>query len=371
MRLSLKKDGFTDDPDIGSLSKIKTLLYRHLEHKSNPQLIGRLYLNQSEVYQKIRNYPLAYDALEKARVYFAYLEDILNLALAYYYQGILLTEEKKYLKARENLYQGYSLLSDDRNEEILLKCQIIYQLGKTLKEIGLLEEAVSNLEDGALLAKNHNFNYLEAQIMHLLGQISLNLGNLNQAKQIFLQILPQWQMLNDQYQIGLVLDDLGYVYHQLKENQRVINAFKYSIKMLDKFNSPKLPSSLLKLAQIYLEINPDESKLYCQEAIDALLTDLADNFTEDMEKQLAEVFWIMALYCQQKNYLKNMELFFKKSLRIYQKYHLQENWNQVYQTYRKYLPTGEEMSFNATTELVKGLTGYGKFNLKKIVGQIS
>lgn len=371
MRISPKQEGFTDDPDIGSLSKIKTLLYRHLEHKSNPQLIGRLYLNQSEVYQKIRNYPLAYDALEKAMEYFADLEDILNLALAYYYQGLLLTEEKKYLQARENLYQGFSLLSDDRNEEILLKCQITYQLGRVLEEIGLLEEAVANLEDGALLAEIHGFNYQEAQMMHLLGQISLKLGNLDQAKQILLKILPKWQMLNDQYQIGLVLDDLGYVYLQLKENKRAVSAFKYSIKMLEKFNSSKLPTSLLKLAQIYLEIDSDQSKLYCQKAIDAVLTHLADKFTEDMEKQLAEVFYIMALFCQQRNYLKNMELFFKKSLKIYQKYHLQENWSQVYQTYRKYLPTGEELSFNATTELVKGLTGHGQFNLKKIVGQIS
>lgn len=371
MRLSPRQVGFTDDPDIGSLSKIKTLLYRHLEDKSNPQLIGRLYLNQSEVYQKIRNYPLAYNALEKAMEYFAELEDILNLAFAYYYQGILLTEERKFLEARENLYQAFSLLSDDRDEEILLRCQITFQLGKNLREIGLLEEAVANLEDGALLAKTHGFNYQEAQIMHLLGQIYLKLGNLKQAKQIFLATISKWRMLNDKRQMGLVLDDLGYLYVQLEENKRAISAFKYSIKKQQKYGSAKLPTSFQKLAEIYLKIDPEQSKFYCQEAIDALLTSLAYNFSEVMEKQLAEVFYIMALYCQQKNCYKNMELFFRKSLRIYQKYHLKNNWEEVYETYQKYVQTDEELSFNATTELVKGLTGHDQFNLKKIVGQIS
>ncbi len=371
MRWDAYRLEFADDPDVGNLSKIKTLLYRHLEHKSNPQLIGRLYLNQSQIYQKIKNYPLAYDALEKAMKYFNDVKDSLDLSLSYYYQGILLIEEGKLLKAREKFEEALSLIFEDRDEEIQLKCQIYYQLGVCLRGLDKEDLARFYLEEGMMKARSSGFIYQETLSMQALAQMYLQMGELNKAKENYYQTLPKWRHLKEELQVGLVLDDLGYLHYKLGDEQRAISAFTYSCQIQRKYNTDKLPGTLYQLGKIYLKVDLEKSRRLCKEAIELLLEGLAYRFNLGKEKQLSQLFFLMGQYSQEKNDRKNMLLFLKESLKIYKKYRMEDHWNEVYSYFQKYCQPEEEMNFNETTELVKGLRQNGKFNLKKIVGQIS
>ncbi|AZR74626.1 hypothetical protein BBF96_15335 [Anoxybacter fermentans] len=368
MERNILKIDLADDADVSNLSKIKTLLYHHLQHKPSPPLIGKLYLNQGLVYCKIKNYPLAHEAWEKAASYFKDFSDPFNLALTYYYQGLLFSEEEEVVKALEKWNQVLVLLSDDQEEKALLKCQTLYQIGKTLLEIGELERANEYLKKGARIAKQGKYIYEEALITQELARVWVKMGEWNRALQLYYKTIAKWKELKEERRIGMVLDDLGYLYCQLGDVKKAINAFKYSLRIQKKYQDEDLSQTLLQLGRLYLRIDPEKTKYYCQEIIKILLEELGYRFTEAQEKQLAHVFFLMGLYCREKSDRKNMLMFLKQSLSIYKKFHMEAQWYEVYKIYKKYAQSKIEERFNEAKELVNQLVHHEKLRLHKFIG---
>lgn len=362
--------GFTDDPDVGNLSKIKALLYYYLEVESNPRLIGRLYLNQSQIYQKIKNYPLANEALEKAAEYFIGLPDQLNLASTYYYQGLLLFEQGKQSQSLVKWNQALHLLSEERDEEHLLKCQISYQIGNYFFEVERYEEARKYLKQGVLMAEKGGYLSEEVVALQGLANTYMSMGNLKKALKLYYQVLAKWRYLNDEYQIGVVLNKLGQIYYQMNDFDKATNVLEHSLKILKEYESKDLTITLIQLAEIYVKVEIEKAKLYCKEAIDLLLKDQNFRFNEDKEKQLAGVFYVMGLCCRERAERKNMFLFFHESMKIYKKYQMKAEWQRIYKIFYKYLHPDEELRFDQTKDLVEKLTRQDKFNLNKFISQI-
>ncbi len=250
------------------------------------------------------------------------------------------------------------MISEEWHSEILLKTQAFYQIGMAFKEIGKLNEAIVYLEDGVLRARRIENNELDALTMQALAQIYHKLGDLNEAKEMWFYSLEKYKLIQNKEQMGKVLNDLGYLYVEKDEFKRAISSFKYSLKIQQENNDSNLPTTLLQLAKLYLQIDPDKAQFYCKESVDALLKDLGYRFSEEQEEQLAHGFFVMGLCCREKNDKKNMLMFLEKSLGIYKKFRMKPQWEEVYQVYQKYGPIKMEQRYNGTNEVVHELARY-------------
>ncbi len=95
----VKRITHKNEAEVGDLARIKALLYHHLQQNTSSKIIGTLYLNLGQIYQNIKNYPLAHKACEQAQEYFRSREDSLSLATTYYQEGLLLFEEDEVIQA--------------------------------------------------------------------------------------------------------------------------------------------------------------------------------------------------------------------------------------------------------------------------------
>ena len=362
-----KKINIHDDVDVHALSRTKELLYHHLEDDANSHSLGKIYLDLGTIYQRIRNYPLAHDAWEKASGCFADPEAPLELATAYYQQGLLFLEERKADLALDKWYQALAVLPDEWAGGSLLKCQVILEIGKCLCDVGRFEEAQDFFEDGIKRAQRAGHYSEEALTMRELAQVFFRQGNLSQARTFCQSTLHKWKILRDKLHIGQIVNDLGYIYQELKEYQRAIAAFKYSLTIQRQYNDPVRFETLLQLGKLYLRHDPEITKEYCQEAVSQLLESLSYRFNEAQEKKLGQVFYLLANYCKEKNDRKNLLMFCRQSLQIYKKYRMEAQWNEVYQLYSKFA-SDQVQHYNDAWDLINKLPQHEKLRLHKVTG---
>lgn len=356
------------DVDVHDLSRTKELLYHHLQDDVSSHSLGNIYLDLGRIYSRIRNYPLAHEAWEKASGCFADPKAPLELATTYYQQGLLFLEERKAMLALEKWEMALEVLKDDWQGGSLLKCQVIYQMGKCLREQGNLEGAKEFLESGILLAQRFG-NYTEEVLsMRELARVFFKQSNVQVARKIYYNILHKWKTSLTTSQIAEVTNDLGYLYNEQKDYRRAISAFRYSLRVQREQNDPGLFETLLQLGRLYLSFDPEQAKGYCQEAIERLLDDLTCRFNEAQEKRLAQVYYIMALYCREKSEKKNLLMFCRQSLQIYKKHRMEAQWNEVYQLYSKYA-SDQIQYYSEAWELINKLPQHEKLRLHTASGE--
>lgn len=363
-----KKRDAHEDVDVNALSRTKALLYHHLESNANSGLIGKIYLDLGEIYQRIRNYPLAHEAWNKASGYFADVKESLHLAITYYQQGMLFLHERQGEKAFEKWGQVLQVLADESRESLLLRSQTVYQMGTYLLEEGKVEEAKSYLEEGIGTARRGGHLREEVLAMRGMARLHSQAKRICLATKIYHNILDKCRGLQDEAILGSVINDLGYLYEAKKEYRRALSAFHYSREIERRLGNPNLHNTLVELARLYLRFDLEQAKVYCQEAIDLLLAGLSYRFNERQEKQLAQVFELMAFYCREKSDRKNMLIFCRQALEIYKKYRMEKQWNEMYQIYSKFAPTGEIEQYNEAWELINGLPQHEKLRLHKFIG---
>lgn len=355
------------DVDVRDLSRTKELLYHHLQDDVNSHSLGNIYLDLGRIYSRIRNYPLAHEAWEKASGCFTDPKAPLELATAYYQQGLLFLEERKARPALEKWGLALEVLQDDWQGGSLLKCQVIYQMGKCLSEEGQLEEAKEYLEDGILLAQRFNHVQEEIQSMRELARVFFRQGSIPVARKVYYNILHKRKSSLEVKQLAEIVNDLGYLYNEQKEYRRANAAFRYSLTVQREHNDPAMFETLLQLGRLNLNFDLERAKSYCQEAIDRLLGELTYRFNESQEKCLAQVFYIMAMYCREKSDRKNLQMFCRQSLQIYKKHRMEAQWNEVYQLYNKYA-SDQIQYYSEAWELINKLPQHEKLRLHKVTG---
>lgn len=359
---------FTNDTDVGELSLIKALLAQHLEQDSNSQTLGRLYLDLGEIYLRIRNYPLAHQAWEKASQCFQDIQSVFNLAETYYQHGLLLAREKKYVKALEKWDQALCSLSSDHRDEIVLKCKILYEMGQRFLILGELNQAEESFKRELELSQQIQTFDQEALAHQGLAKYYTHLQSYAEAQNYYIQSLRIWKVLGAECKIHSILKELGYLYQKQGDYSRAIRAFKSGLKICQQAteNVEEQVDIHLRLAWLYLQVDLEQAKVYCEKVTDILLTSLIYRFNSIQEKQLARVLYILGLYCREKQERKNLLVFCKQSMQIYQKYRMEEEWNQVFQLYNKYAPAEEREKFYQTRELVNTLSHHEKLKVHNL-----
>ena len=356
---------YLNDVDVDELTNVKRLLGHHLDNMSSSALIGKLYLNQGQIYRKIKNYPLAQKTWKKAISYFKLFDDPLNLARAYYYQGLTFKEEEKFSEAlsRWNNILELSVLDDEPE----LKSKAFYQMGITLiYHLQDLEKARRYLEEGAGLAKKAGDYHLEIKITQELACLLVKMGDFDQALRVYYRVIARWKGLNEKSQLAKVLDDLGRLHQKMDQVKRAISAFKYSLRLKEKCDRDNIGATIIQLSKTYLEDDIEKTRYYCQKFTENFIEDVDYIIDKKVEKELAQIFFLMGLYCQRKDDKKNMLIFFKQSLTIYKKYEMEDKWHKVYKIYSKY--NKSENKFSETKDLVNGLANHEKLRLHKSMG---
>lgn len=356
------------DPDVCLLSRTKALLSQHLKNNANSHLIGNLYLDLGQIYQRIRNYPLAHQAWEKASGYFTDEREQLYRATAYYQQGLLYLQERQVALALDRWQQVLEMLAPDWGEGLLLRAQASYQLGRYFLSIGNVEEAKGYLEDGIFFARQGGHGQEEVLAMQELARVFQRMGNPMLSIRVCQNALAKCKRMGDDVLLASIINDLGYLYEDRKEWRRAVSAFRYSLRVQQQYETPEAHRTLIQLGKMYIKIDPEQTKQYCQIAIDRLLAKLTHRFDEKQEQQLAQVFELMGLYCREKNDRKNMLMFFRQSMEIYKKYSLAPQWNDVYQIYSKYAPSDELHPYDESMELVNRLPNHEKLRRYRSIG---
>lgn len=350
---------YFEDPDVYLLSRTKALLSHHLESNASSHLIGTLYMDLGQIYQRIRNYPLAHQAWENASGCFDGERERLYRATAYYQQGILYFQERQIVLALKRWQQVLEVLAYAGREGLILRAQAAYELGRYFLSVGNIEEAKGYLEEGLLFARQGGHGKEEVLAMQELARVFHRIGNPVVAIRIYQNALGKCRQMKNDRLLASIINDLGYLYEERKEWKRAVSAFRYSLAVQPP-DSPETHRTLVQLARIFFKIDPEQTRQYCQQAIEGLLTGLIHRFNEQQEKQLAQVFELMGLYCREKNDRKNMLMFFRQSLEIYRKNFMEPQWNEVYQIYSKYIPADEQYLYDESKTLVNGLPKHEK-----------
>lgn len=357
---------FTNDNDVGELSRIKALLAYHLEQDSDSQTLGRLFLDLGKIYLRIRNYPLAHQAWEKASQCFKNTKNGMHLAETYYQHGLLLAQEKKYIQALEKWSHALHSLSSAYREEIVLKCKIFYEMGQSLLILGELDHAEESFEQELELSLQIQRPDQEALACQGLGQYYTHLQYFSKAQEFYIQSLRIWEEIGIECRIHSVLKELGHVYQRQGDNNKAIHVLKSSLKTCQQVEE-RVDIHLL-LAWLYLKVDLEQAKTYCKKIIDLLLISLVYRFNPIQEKQLARVLYILGLYYRERQERKNLLVFCKQSMQIYQKYRMEEEWNHVFQLYNKFAPAEERGKFFKTRELVNTLPSHEKLHVHNFIG---
>lgn len=273
----------TIDP-FESDSLLKTSL-NLIEKKGYQHGKVKAWLIQATMFSQQRRLPQADSVLLLAIPLAVDLNDLKSISMAQLTLGVLNSRKGQYAEALENHIYGKKIANE--LGELDLELSHLLNIGSLKQLVNDLDGAEEYLMEALEISESNQFSFRSGQVYVNLAVVAYKQNDLKQSIGYNKKALDLFRKENDKSQAAICLNNLGFAYNLLGEDDKAISYYDEAMKLSNEVNDKfGVATILLNQARI-LKSNKQYNKA-SSKALEALV--VADEIKDKFSKSRVRLF---------------------------------------------------------------------------------